>query len=110
MSHRASLFSPPQFRGAVDLGAIPYSTQVVDSYVYCVCRTGKFYIRDISNSFSPYIVGQADWIDWKAAIWVRRSGDYAYVTGCSGIHIIDVRNKSNPIQLGLLAGPCTNAI
>ena len=105
-----SLFSPPQFRGAIDLGAIPYSTQVVGSYVYCVCRTGKFYIIDISNSFSPYIVGQADWIDWKAAIWVRRSGDYAYVTGCSGVHIIDVRNKSNPIQLGLLAGPCTNAI
>jgi hypothetical protein len=104
------VFGNPSFSGSVDVGGVPVGLQTVNSYAYSVSNTGKFHIISIANSSSPQIVGELDWADWKTSVWVRRSADYAYVTGCAGIRVIDIRNKNNPVLVATLPGECTYGI
>lgn len=104
------LFGTPTMQGSVDVGTIPVALQVVGNRAYSLEETGKFHILDISNGNNPFVAGALDWVDWKNALWVRRTEDYAYIAGCQGVRIIDIRNKSNPQQVTILPGQCTYAV
>jgi len=104
------LFGSPQFQGSIEMGSVPVDLQIVNTTAYSLEQTGQFKIIDVSNGFSPTIIGELDWTDWKTALWVRRAEDYAYVLGCQGVRILDIRDKAHPSLVTILPGQCTYGI
>jgi hypothetical protein len=72
-------------------------------------------VLDVSAPASPKRRGFARLIDWPDAgqlastVGLDVAGDVAYVTAPNGMKIVDVRDPTNPVPVGVYLGPMLNA-
>ncbi|NOX17721.1 MAG: T9SS type A sorting domain-containing protein [Chlorobi bacterium] len=83
----------------VEISSIDYTANdvfVVGNYMYLAHDYRGIMIYDISTPSNPALIGMFDEQTLGYAVWV--SGDYAYLGDSHGLRIIDVSDKTNPIE------------
>jgi PGF-pre-PGF domain-containing protein len=83
------------------------SVFVSGNYAY-VISFGDLWIMDVTNPAAPSLAGMCD-VGSAKSVFV--SGNYAYVASWrdyDGLRIVDVTNKSGPVEVGYVAHPSLN--
>lgn len=79
----------------------PYSICVVDSYLYIPAYVSGYYILKIINVSNPSAIKEVAFCNLRnCARDMFISGNYAYISGDSGISIVDISTLSNLKEVG----------
>lgn len=81
-----------------NMGVITNDIKLSGNYAYLAASDSGLIVMDISNPFTPVVVGNCP---TSLARGVYVNGNYAYIAGDNGgFYIIDISNPASPTQVG----------
>jgi len=94
--HNATQAQEITLLSQLDTGGAAFGVDYKDDFVYVAAWSNDLTIVDAADPYNPSIIGNVGFDG--SGRKVRIFGDYAYVTGSYGIHIVDI---SNPFEVSV---------
>ena len=94
--HNATQAQEITLLSQLDTGGAAFGVDYKDDFVYVADWSNDLTIVDAADPYNPSIIGNVGFDG--SGRKVRIFGDYAYVTGSYGIHIVDI---SNPFEVSV---------